>query len=430
MKLLSIALQAHTSREKFFPYLRQELGPEAQFSIDDGSLGVWGNRKKASRMHGESKYHLVLQDDAILCAGFVKKAEEFIARMDARFPGETHAFQFYHGYRPHFDTNEEMEEARQSGFIKRKFLAWGVAIVIPTDLIEDMIHFGERFAAYQDDTKIKNWLANKGIPTIWPVPCLVDHRQNHETPSLVPGNNLNRYSPYFIDGEKFGEFTKSSIPKILHQIWVGDQSKRPQSLMDTWRMQGWQYRLWTEKEIDELELQNRALYDYFYKKKIWHGCSDVVRIELLNKFGGVYIDADTERLAPIDELLKFDWVATRGTPNVIEHRDFFAVWSNRDDRVANGVMAAIKGHPIITHYIEEMGRAERVEPAWSTIGGTLFTQMILKYQTPRSQLLKPITFYPFDSKGEPARGRGTTYARHFWKADTLLSGQHKFYKKR
>ena len=56
MKLLSIALQAHTSREKFFPYLRQELGPDAQFSIDDGSLGVWGNRKKASARKHAIRY--------------------------------------------------------------------------------------------------------------------------------------------------------------------------------------------------------------------------------------------------------------------------------------------------------------------------------------------------------------------------------------
>lgn len=428
MKLLSISVQAHVRRKDFFPYLKEKLG-DIPFAVDDGSLKVWGNRKAALALAPtDSKYHLVVQDDAVLCEDFLKKANEFINRMDKIYPDENLAFQLYHGYRPQHDLKSEMFPARDKGYIRRRFLSWGVAIVIPTRLIPDLIAFGNGYPAWQDDTKIKHWLAHRGMPTIWPIPCLVDHRQNHETPSLVPGRNLNRFSPYFIDAETFGEPTEAHIPKIVHQIWVGDQSKRPQLCMDTWKMKGWRYMLWTEAEIDELGLKNRELYDHYYKKKIWHGCSDVARIEILHKLGGIYIDSDTERLAPIDELLNFDWHSTRGTFNEIQYRDFFAVWSNRDDRVANGVIASLKGHPILTHYIEEMGRAERVEPAWNTIGGTLFTKMIDLYKTPRTQLLKPISFYPFDSKGVPARGRGTTYARHFWKADTLTSGKHKFYK--
>lgn len=429
MKLLSISVQAHVSREVFFPYLKENLG-DAVFSIDDGKLGVWGNRKAATLLADkDSKYTLVVQDDALLCKDFIKKTEDFIKKMDEKFPREVHAFQLFHGYRRHFDQRDDMFEAKQNGFVKRRFLAWGVAIVIPTNLIPDMLKFCDRMTIPQDDTRMKRWLAERGIPTIWPIPCLVDHRRAHDTPTLVRGPNKDRFSPYFIDSESFGETNDYGIPKIIHQIWVGDQSKRPQFCMDTWKMKDWKYKLWTEDEIEELQLQNQELYDYFYEKKIWHGCSDVARIEILNKYGGIYIDADTERLAPIDELLKFDRLTGRTAINEIETRDFFAVWSNRDDRIANGVIASVKNHPILTNYIEEMGRAEKVEPAWSTIGGTLFTKMINLHSTRRTQLLKPITFYPFDSRGVPARGRGTTYARHYWKAETLTSGKHKFYKK-
>lgn len=429
MKLLSISVQAHVSRERFFPYLKEKLG-NVPFSVDDGRLGVWGNRKAATLLADkDSKYTLVIQDDALICEDFLKRVHEFIYKMDEMFPDETHAFQLYHGYRREFDQKENMLQAKEQGFVKRRFLAWGVAIVIPTNLIDDMLEFCDRMNMPQDDTRMKAWLVDRGIPMIWPLPCLVDHRRAHDTPTLVRGSNLDRYSPYFIDSDSYGEMDEYGIPRVIHQVWVGDQSKRPQKLMDTWIMPGWRYKLWTEKEIDEMGLKNRKLYDYFYEKKIWHGCSDVARIEILNRNGGVYIDADTERLAPIDVLLKFDWQLGRTKPKEIEFNDFFAVWSNKDDRVANGVMGSIKNHPILNHYIVEMGQAERVEPAWSTIGGTLFTKMIELYSTPRTQLLKPITFYPFDSRGVPTRGRGTTYARHYWKADTLTSGSHKFYKK-
>lgn len=201
---VSFGVQAHVSRERFFPYLREKLGPQTPFSIDDGTLGVWGNRKKILRMaDASSDYFCVIQDDALLCENFLVKAHEFIYEMDKMFHEEVHAFQLYHGHQPQFP-HHDMIRAKQRGFVKRKDLFWGVAIATPTHLIEDMIAFGDKVGSRQDDTKIKYWLTKNKIPIIFPIPCLVDHRQTHETASLVPGNNRNRYSPYFIDREAFG----------------------------------------------------------------------------------------------------------------------------------------------------------------------------------------------------------------------------------
>lgn len=196
--------------------------------------------------------------------------------------------------------------------------------------------------------------------------------------------------------------TNNTIPRIIHQIWIGDPAKRPVRLMDGWRMQGWEYRLWDEEAINALGLQNRALYDYFYQKGCYYGASDVVRLEVLREFGGLYIDADTERLEPLDDL------------PALATADFFAVEANKVGRVANGIIGAVPNHPIIVAYIEAMGKAKQVEPVWSTIGGTLFTEMIDQHLTSDSVLLEPHTFYPFDSKGEKSRTSGKSYARHFW----------------
>lgn len=193
----------------------------------------------------------------------------------------------------------------------------------------------------------------------------------------------------------------NKIPKIIHQIWIGDPALMPTRLMNGWKMEGWEYRLWDEAAIDALGLQNRALYDYFYRKGCFYGASDVVRLEVLREFGGIYIDADTERLESLDDA---PFLAA----------DFFAVEANKIGRVANGIIGAEPNHPIIVAYIEAMGKAKKVEPVWSTIGGTLFTEMIDQHLTPATQILEPHTFYPFDSKGAKSRTSGKSYAQHYW----------------
>lgn len=177
-------------------------------------------------------------------------------------------------------------------------------------------------------------------------------------------------------------------------------------------MEGWQRRIWTEKEVDDLGLVNRKLYDYFYRKGCFYGASDVVRLEVLQKFGGIYIDADTERLRSIDDAPFLS-------------ADFFAVEANKPGRVANGIIGAVPNHPIIEAYIVEMGKATVVEPVWNTIGGTMFTAMIEKHRTPETQILEPHNFYPFDSKGAPSRtlGKSEPYAQHFW------GSTHKLYQR-
>ena len=46
------------------------------------------------------------------------------------------------------------------------------------------------------------------------------------------------------------------IPRIIHQIWIGNQALRPVAMMETWRHMhpAWEYRLWTEVELLELGL--------------------------------------------------------------------------------------------------------------------------------------------------------------------------------
>ena len=71
---LSISVMAHPSREKYFGYLKERLG-DIPFAIDTESKGVWENCKRAWKLYDPmADFHLVVQDDAIVCDDFLEKA--------------------------------------------------------------------------------------------------------------------------------------------------------------------------------------------------------------------------------------------------------------------------------------------------------------------------------------------------------------------
>src|SRR5205823_736037 len=78
--------------------------------------------------------------------------------------------------------------------------------------------------------------------------------------------------------------------------------------------------------------------------------SDVMRLEILYRYGGVYVDCDSEPLRPLDDLL--------------EDIECFAAWSpNRGDAgqrpVANGTIGCEPRHPFIAEAIRALPASVR-----------------------------------------------------------------------
>lgn len=102
------------------------------------------------------------------------------------------------------------------------------------------------------------------------------------------------------------DYFNKPVPKIVHQIWFGEQSQRDKSKTDQWeaycKALGYQYRLWTENDMDYLKtFIDQPNYDLFcwvrWKKNYW-SASDIVRYEILKEMGGIYVDCDI--LPPTD----------------------------------------------------------------------------------------------------------------------------------
>lgn len=87
----------------------------------------------------------------------------------------------------------------------------------------------------------------------------------------------------------------NGIPKIIHQIWIGDKAAPPKKWLDTWsrtfmsQNPGYVYVLWRDDDLKHLKMHNRALYD---AEPTLPGKADVARYEILYRYGGVYVDAD------------------------------------------------------------------------------------------------------------------------------------------
>ncbi len=116
----------------------------------------------------------------------------------------------------------------------------------------------------------------------------------------------------FFDEEPIKSSDHPKIPKIIHQVWLGDKELPSlyQKYQQEWKdsYPDFEYKLWTEKEIEQLDFDSKDLYK---KTSSYVEKSDVLRYAILNKFGGIYVDFDVEPRGNFAELLyKYDFFAT------------------------------------------------------------------------------------------------------------------------
>lgn len=196
----------------------------------------------------------------------------------------------------------------------------------------------------------------------------------------------------------------TGIPKIIHQIWIGPK-QRPEAWMNSWKEKNpsFEYVLWDDKKIDELGLKNREIYDRYYADKCFNGCANIARTEILERFGGVFLDADSECLIPLESAPFMDWDIF----SVFEADDFFVEGKRL---VANGIMAAIPNHPTIIEYREKQGLLTDIHPSWRRSGPLLWTAMLKDVNA----CLPPYTFLPVHHSGKKNRIEGPVYSQQFW----------------
>ena len=199
------------------------------------------------------------------------------------------------------------------------------------------------------------------------------------------------------------------IPRIIHQIWIGPQPP-PVEWMRTWseRHSGWEYRLWTEHTIP-FPLRNQVQFD---ASPGYSGKSNVLRYEVLLKYGGIYLDADMQCLRPFTEA-------------DLRHR-FFSVYEDERRRpglMNNCVIGCETGNPILEDIVEAIGRIPpevvAASPSWICTGPTLLTRCVNgRPAVDGIKIFPSEKFIPVHFQADTVDGQrlATAYGLHFFQS--------------
>jgi hypothetical protein len=157
----------------------------------------------------------------------------------------------------------------------------------------------------------------------------------------------------------------------------------------------WEVRVWRDPVAPEGFLLER----YWPRVKSGAQLSDLLRLDIVYKYGGVYVDGDLLLLKPLDEL--------------IDRLDFFIATEDGLD-LTNAIFGARKQSPVIKALIDDLIRNE---PDWSrspntTTGPFLFSRIL---QDRDVVVLPRESFYAYSwfFRGEKKNHRHS-YGEHLW----------------
>ena len=203
------------------------------------------------------------------------------------------------------------------------------------------------------------------------------------------------------------------IPKIIHQLWIGDKSKKPQRIMDMWRDMNpeYTYYCWDEELIEEkLKVNKRYKFKIENHEAIW-GKADMYRWLILKEYGGIFIDADIIPIEPLDDELIM-------RPFVCYEQE-----EERAGLLATSVQAYPPNHILPNTSIEwimnnNVNETRTKTASWILVGPGLLTR---SYETLKQKGIencidiKPsYTFLPDHHTGKRYLGHGKVYATHEW----------------
>lgn len=129
------------------------------------------------------------------------------------------------------------------------------------------------------------------------------------------------------------------IPKVIHYCWFGRKElpRKAQKCILSWKKYCPDYDIieWNE---DNFDVNQHPYLKWCYENKKWAFLSDLARLIIVKKNGGIYFDTDVEVIAPFDDMRKYD--------------AFFAFENKKN--VASGLgFGASVGHPMVVAMIEQ-----------------------------------------------------------------------------
>lgn len=196
------------------------------------------------------------------------------------------------------------------------------------------------------------------------------------------------------------------IPRTFHFIWVGDEARRPDNCIQTWRAAhpDWTFHLWGNAELEGRRWINGPHIEQMRPREL-NGVADMMRWEILHEHGGVVFDADSVCVRPLD-----DWLLDC---------EAFACWESeiaRPGLIAAGYFGCEAGNPFVRQIIDDIAAAPSVVDAmaWQTVGPKRLTDCYREHRYTPLRIYPSHYFIPRHFTGLTYEGRDTIYAHQLW----------------
>ena len=191
------------------------------------------------------------------------------------------------------------------------------------------------------------------------------------------------------------------IPRVFHQIWVGAKPLPEEYVgyQQTWLAHHpeWELRLWTEDNLPE------GLRPEVYERlRAPAERANILRLELLRREGGIYVDTDFECRRSIEPL--------------IESAELFITLA-KPGRVNNALMGSVAGHQIIEEALEKIRPVEFFGHDKAATGTRFLDGLLI--DRPGVTLLDAELFYP-ETRAAEQRAYAIHRKARSWKDPELL----------
>jgi|TARA_B100000315_G_scaffold100071_1_gene92030 hypothetical protein len=172
-----------------------------------------------------------------------------------------------------------------------------------------------------------------------------------------------------------------TVPKIIHQVWIGPN--RPAGLMDRVKRlhPDCEYMLWNE---DSIVLDDLITKDKFKETSYFGERGDIFSYEMLYKYGGIYIDADTFVIKNLYPFFECSFTSLHDTVGT----GFYQ----------SGIIGFTKGHSAIKDIINRITNTELADNKYiqDTTSNGVFTSVVDNFNNKVSDD-KKIKIYPCET---------------------------------
>lgn len=176
------------------------------------------------------------------------------------------------------------------------------------------------------------------------------------------------------------------IPPILHRVWLDDPlpeefaayGRRWAELHPQWEIREWR----STSDLPPLRCQE--IFDIapeLVPRDHKRLRADIVRLELLHRFGGVYADCDFEPLRPLDELRSLA---------------AWAAWEKQDEWVCQAIMGSEPRHPFFARLLDGLPQnlTTHLGGQTSDLSGPRYVTRVFRNH-PEITVLDEKLFYPY-----------------------------------